>query len=332
MDGFTPTSGVVVLAGTNRPDVLDSALTRPGRFDRQIQIDNPDLKSREEILMVHLRPLKMIIDKEEVARYLAKLTPGFSGADLSNICNEAALIAAREDCDNVESKHFEAAIERVIGGIEKKNQVMTSLEKRTVAFHEAGHAVVGWFLEHANPLLKVSIVPRGRHALGYASYLPKDQYLFTKEQMMDDICLGLGGRAAEVLTMGTSSTGAVDDLEKVTQRAYSQIQVYGMNDRIGPLSFTNDGMLLPYSEETAEVMDQEARSLIQMAYERTLAIVQEHLEGVKKVAALLLEKEVIRREDIEGILGPRPYPIPLANSEVPIPPVTVDPPQPTLLP
>ncbi|KAM9976605.1 hypothetical protein ACTFIR_010447 [Dictyostelium discoideum] len=310
MDGFKPLKNVVVLAATNRPDILDKALLRPGRFDRQITIDNPDLKSREEIFRVHLAAL--LLDKSiNYAERLSKLTPGFSGADIANVCNEAALIAARRHAEIITLEHFDAAVDRVIGGLEKKNKVLSPTEKRTVAYHEAGHAVVSWFLKHCHPLLKVSIVPRGVAALGYAQYLPKEQFLQNQEQIFDMMCMALGGRVAEQLTFGTITTGAQDDLEKITKMAYSQVSIYGMNEKIGPLSYQKgqDGSDLtkPYSEETAEVMDEEVRKLLKSAYDRTTQVLQEHREGLISVANLLLEKEVIHFEEVEAVLGPRPF-------------------------
>jgi len=309
MDGFSTLKDVVVFAATNRPDILDQALLRPGRFDRQITIDNPDLKSREEIFQVHLKPL--VLDKSiNYAEKLASLTPGFSGADISNVCNEAALIAARKNADIITMKHFDAAIDRVIGGLEKKNQVLSPQEKKTVAYHEAGHAVVSWFLEHCNPLLKVSIVPRGVAALGYAQYLPKEQFLHTQEQIFDKICMALGGRIAEQLTFGTITTGAQDDLEKITKMAYSQICLYGMNEKIGPLSYPrkdSSDLSKPFSEETAEIMDEEVRIMLNKASERTKELLIKHKEGLEAVAQLLLEKEVVHFEEIEKVLGPRPF-------------------------
>eukprot|EP01132_Coremiostelium_polycephalum_P007541 gene7541-9272_t len=313
MDGFQPLKNVVVFAATNRPDILDQALLRPGRFDRQISIDNPDLKSREEIFAVHLKPLVLdhsTMTNADYAAKLANLTPGFSGADISNVCNEAALIAARRSAETVSMTHFDAAIDRVIGGLEKKNKVLSPQEKKTVAYHEAGHAVTSWYLEHCNPLLKVSIVPRGVAALGYAQYLPKDQFLYTKEQIFDQMCMALGGRVAEQITFGTITTGAQDDLEKITKMAYSQVGIYGMNDKVGPLSYPrkdSSDLTKPYSEETAEIMDEEVRILLNTAYDKTMSVLTEHSEGLEKVAQLLLEKEVIHYEDIEKILGPRPF-------------------------
>lgn len=315
MDGFSPNSQIVVLAGTNRPDVLDPALTRPGRFDRIIAIDRPDLKGREDIFNVHLTPIKIASDKAVLAKRLAFLTPGFAGADIANVCNEAALIAARHESPLVEEKHFEAAIERVVAGLEKKSRVLSPEERKTVAYHEAGHAVAGWFLEHADPLLKVSIIPRGVAALGYAQYLPKDQYLYSRSQLLDRICMTLAGRASEEIFFGDSAitTGARDDLQKVTKIVYSQISVFGMNPRIGTLSFENEPnettplSQKPYSEETARIIDEEARTLVAEAYQRTLALLRERKDSIEILAKRLLEKEVLNREDVIELLGPRPF-------------------------
>lgn len=318
MDGFNATSPeqqVVILAGTNRPDVLDPALTRPGRFDRVIAIDKPDLKGREDIFNVHLRPITTATEKGILAKRLAFLTPGFAGADIANVCNEAALIAARHGASLVEEGHFEAAIERVIAGLEKKSRVLSPEERKTVAYHEAGHAVAGWFLEHADPLLKVSIIPRGVAALGYAQYLPKDQHLYSRAQLFDRICMTLAGRAAEEIFFGDAAitTGARDDLQKVTKIAYSQVALFGMNPRIGTLSFENEQSEAsplsqrPYSEETARMIDEEVRSLVATAYERTLALLREKKEAIHVLASRLLEKEVLSREDVVELLGPRPF-------------------------
>eukprot|EP00128_Syssomonas_multiformis_P012973 Colp12_sorted_trinity150504_noHs@33492 len=312
MDGFNPSTNVVVLAGTNRPDVLDPALLRPGRFDRQIVVDRPDIKGRNSIFKVHLRNIKTEVDKEELAKKLASLTPGFTGADIANICNEAALIAARGAAQSVEYHHFEQAIERVIAGLEKKNRVLAPEEKKTVAYHEAGHAVAGWYLEHADPLLKVSIIPRGSAALGYAQYLPKERYLYSTEQLLDRMCMTLGGRASEQIFFERITTGAQDDLSKVTKLAYSQVVQFGMNRELGQLSFDmpRDGepaFEKPYSDHTAQLIDSEVRELVDSAYKRTVNLLTEKKEEVEKVAQLLLQKEVIDREDMITILGPRQW-------------------------
>ena len=321
MDGFDSNDKIIVLAGTNRPDVLDPALTRPGRFDRIVALDKPDLKGRKDIFLVHLKVLTLANPIETVASRLAFLTPGFAGADIANVCNEAALIAARNEASSVELKHFEAAIERVIAGLEKRSRVLSPEEKKTVAYHEAGHAVAGWFLEHADPLLKVSIIPRGIAALGYAQYLPQDQYLFSTEQLLDRMCMTLAGRVAEQIFFSRITTGAQDDLQKVTKLAYAQITQYGMNERVGTVSFQSeqDDKFItqkPYSEQTAKLIDEEARGLIRNAYQRVFKLIEEKKECVERVAQRLLEKEVLVREDIVELLCERPFPTKHAYDEL----------------
>jgi len=312
MDGFnTGSTNVIVLAATNRVDILDQALMRPGRFDRQIYVPVPDIKGRSSIFQVHLGTLKTELDKVPLAKKMAALTPGFSGADIANVCNEAALIAARDLSENIVLKHFEAAIERVVAGMEKKTNVLGPEEKKTVAYHEAGHAVCGWFLEYADPLLKVSIIPRGK-GLGYAMYLPKEQFLYTTEQLTDRMCMTLGGRAAEQIFFNRITTGAQDDLQKVTKSAYSQITQFGMNKEIGNVSFEQPqpGEMVfdkPFSEHTAMLVDQEAKKLISAAMDRTMKLLTEKKDLVEKVALRLLEKEVLGREDMIELLGPRPF-------------------------
>lgn len=311
MDGFNTTTNVIVLSGTNRPDILDPALLRPGRFDRQIYLGAPDIKGRASIFKIHLAGLKTKLDKDAMARKLAALSPGFTGADVANVCNEAALIAARYGLDSIDEKHFEQAIERVVAGLEKKTQVLQPEEKKTVAYHEAGHAVAGWFLEYADPLLKVSIIPRGK-GLGYAQYLPKEQYLYTKEQLLDRMCMTLGGRVSEQIFFGRITTGAQDDLKKVTQMAYAQIVQYGMSEKVGNVSFDmpqQGDMVLekPYSEETARLIDEEARNMISNAFDRTFELLKKHKENVEKVALRLLEQEVLSKDDMVELLGKRPF-------------------------
>lgn len=310
MDGFGTDSGVIVLAATNRPDVLDTALLRAGRFDRQISIDKPDIVGREAIFKVHLEPIKTADDIEP--KKLAAQTPGFAGAEIANVCNEAALIAARRNKNAVDMQDFQDAVDRVIGGLEKKNKIISPDEKRIVAYHEAGHAVAGWFLEHADPLVKVSIVPRGIAALGYAQYLPKEQFLYQTEQLIDEMCMALGGRAAEEITFGKISTGALSDLERITKMAYSIVSVYGMNDKIGNVSFYDSKggeykFDKPYSDNTAQTIDEEVRKLIEFAYSRTLDLLKERKKELEKIAKELLEKEILFQADLEELIGKRPF-------------------------
>jgi AFG3 family protein len=309
MDGFSTNSGVIVLAATNRVDVLDKALLRPGRFDRQIGIDNPDLKAREEILKVHMKPLK--VNKDVDPMEVAAQTPGFAGAELANICNEAALIAARKKRKSITMQDFQDAIDRVIGGLEKRNMVISKDEKRIVAFHEAGHALAGWFLKHASPLMKVSIVPRGSAALGYAQYTPKEQFLYTREQLYDTIRMTLGGRVAEELVFNEISTGAQNDLERVTQMSIQMISRYGMNEKVGHVSFPSNqnewGFQRPFSEKTAQLIDEEMRKYIDKAYQSTKELLKDKIDYLHKIAEVLIKKEVIFRNDLEKILGKRPF-------------------------
>lgn len=311
MDGFATDSGVIILAATNRPDVLDSALLRPGRFDRQISIDKPDIVGREAIFKVHLKPIK--IDPSVDIKGLAAQTPGFAGAEIANVCNEAALIAARKDKKTVEMIDFQDAIDRVIGGLEKKTKIISPEEKKIVAYHEAGHAVAGWFLEHADPLVKVSIVPRGIAALGYAQYLPKEQFLYQTEQMNDEMCMAFGGRAAEEIVFGKISTGALSDLERITKMAYSIVTVYGMNKQIGNMSFydskssDNYSFQKPYSDATAERIDKEVKSIIDECYNRTKSLLEKHRVHLEVIAKELLEKEILFQSDLERLIGKRPF-------------------------
>ncbi len=310
MDGFGTDSGVIVLAATNRPDVLDSALLRAGRFDRQISIDKPDIVGREAIFKVHLKHIKT--NTEVNPKKLSAQTPGFAGAEIANVCNEAALIAARKNKEAVDMQDFQDAIDRVIGGLEKKTKIISPEEKKIVAYHEAGHAVAGWFLEHADPLVKVSIVPRGIAALGYAQYLPKEQFLYQTEQMIDEMCMTLGGRAAEEIIFGKISTGALSDLERITKMAYSMVSVYGMNEKLGNVSFydsKSDGykMTKPFSEATAEIIDQEVSKLIQHAYTRVLDLLRKHQAELEILAKELLEKEILFQADLERLIGKRPF-------------------------
>ena len=307
MDGFGTNSGVIILAATNRADMLDSALLRAGRFDRQINVDLPDLNERKDIFKVHLKPVK--IDDTVDVDMLARQTPGFSGADIANVCNEAALIAARHNKKHVGKQDFLDAVDRIIGGLEKKTKVMTEGERRTIALHEAGHATISWFLEHANPLVKVSIVPRGR-ALGAAWYMPEERQITTKEEMLDEMCATLGGRAAEELFVGHISTGAMNDLERVTKSAYGMIAYAGMSDKLPNICYYNNNeynFQKPYSETTAKIMDDEVLKMINEQYQRAKSLLLEHKEGHNKLAALLLEREVIFAEDVEKIFGKRPW-------------------------
>jgi len=309
MDGFGGDSGIIILAATNRPDVLDSALLRPGRFDRQISIDKPDVKGREAIFHVHLTPIKHS-QKLDIHK-LAEQTPGFAGADIANVCNEAALIAARKGKEMVEMDDFQDAIDRVIGGLEKKNKIILPEEKKIIAYHEAGHAVCGWFLEHAYPLLKVTIVPRGVAALGYAQYTPKEQYLYNTEQLIDQMCMTLGGRASEEIFFGKISTGAQNDLQQVTKMSYAMVTVYGMSEKVGNISFYDpqqeNTFTKPYSEETGKLIDDEVRKLVDDAYQRTLALLTDRKEEVEKIALALLNREVLHQQDVEDLIGKRPY-------------------------
>lgn len=307
MDGFGTNSGVIILAATNRADMLDSALLRAGRFDRQIHVDLPDLNERKEVFKVHLKPVKT--DDTVDLDFLARQTPGFSGADIANVCNEAALIAARHDQKTVGKQDFLDAVDRIIGGLEKKTKIMTDSEKRSIAIHEAGHATISWFTEHANPLVKVSIVPRGR-SLGAAWYLPEERAITTKEEMLDEMCATLGGRAAEELFIGKISTGAMNDLERVTKSAYGMIAFAGMSEKLPNICYYNNNeysFQKPYSETTAKIMDDEVLRMINEQYDRAKQILNEHKEGHAQLAQLLVEREVIFAEDVERIFGKRPW-------------------------
>ncbi len=309
MDGFGTDLGIIILAATNRPDVLDTALLRPGRFDRQITIDKPDMVGREAIFKVHLAPIKISTTLDIYK--LAEQTPGFAGADIANVCNEAALIAARKNKEAVDMSDFQDAIDRVIGGLEKKNKIISPEEKEIIAYHEAGHAICGWFLEHAYPLLKVTVVPRGSAALGYAQYTPKEQYLYNTDQLMDQICMTLGGRASEDIFFGKISTGASNDLQQITKIAYSMITVYGMNDKVGNISYYDPNQentfTKPFSEETGRMIDEEVRSLISKAYIRTKELLTQKKGDVELLAKELLKKEVLFKSDVEALIGKRPY-------------------------
>jgi len=310
MDGFGTNTGVIILAATNRADVLDRALLRPGRFDRQIFVDMPDVHGRKEIFQVHLKPLKLSGDLD--IDFLARQTPGFSGADIANICNEAALIAARRNKKHVERQDFLDAVDRIIAGLEKKSKIITEKEKKVIAYHEAGHASVSWLLEHASPLVKVTIVPRGR-SLGAAWYLPEERQITTKDQMLDEVCAAFGGRAAEEIIFGKVSSGALSDLEKITKQVYSMVTVYGLNDKIGNISFYDSSgqseynFQKPYSDKTAELIDKEVKLYTDMAYKRTIDLLKGSKDKLAQVAELLLEREVIFKEDMENIFGARPF-------------------------
>jgi len=307
MDGFGTNSGVIIIAATNRADVLDDALTRAGRFDRQIYVDMPDLNERQEIFQVHLKPLKLVENLD--VDFLARQTPGFSGADIANLCNEAALIAARKEKKFVEKQDFLDAADRIIGGLEKKNKIITIEEKKSIAYHEAGHAAVSWLLEHANPLVKVTIVPRGR-SLGAAWYLPEERSITTTEQILDEMCTSLGGRAAEKLIFNKISTGALSDLEKVTKQAYAMVTIYGLNDRIGNISYYDpqgSGFTKPYSDDTARVIDEEVSKMIEKEYARAIKLLTDNKDKLEQLANKLLEKEVIFKEDLIAIFGERTW-------------------------
>ena len=309
MDGFGTDIGIIILAATNRPDVLDNALLRPGRFDRQITIDRPDLVGREAIFKVHLLPIK--ISQTLDVHKLAEQTPGFAGADIANVCNEAALIAARKDKQAVDMSDFQDAIDRVIGGLEKKNKIIAPYEKEIIAYHEAGHAICGWFLEHAYPLLKVTIVPRGSAALGYAQYTPKEQYLYNTDQLNDQIAMTLGGRASEDIFFGKISTGASNDLQQITKIAYSMVTVYGMNDKVGNISYYDPNQenvfTKPFSEETGKIIDEEVRKIIDVSYVRTKNLLLEKRNEVELLAKELLKREVLFQSDVEALIGKRPF-------------------------
>lgn len=319
MDGFSTEKGVIIIAATNRPDVLDSALLRPGRFDRQISIDKPDLKGREQIFKVHLKSIK--ISPNVDAQKLSALTPGFVGADIANICNEAALIAARKDKTDVDMQDFNDAIDRAIGGLEKKNKLILPEEKKIIAYHEAGHAICGWFLENAHPLLKVSIIPRGVAALGYAQYLPKEKYIEREEEMLDRMCMTLGGRAAERVVFDKISTGAQNDLDHVTRIAYAMVSIFGMNEKVGNVSFydmqNQNTFSKPFSEETSRLIDDESRKIIEGQYKRAQDLLKEKRAELDALANLLLEKEVLFKDDLEKLIGKRPFDKPELENDTP---------------
>ena len=308
MDGFPTDKGVILMAATNRPDILDQALLRPGRFDRQIGIDRPDLKGREQIFRVHIKNIK--VSPEVTPDTLAEMTPGFVGADIANVCNEAALIAARRDKTAIDLDDFNYALDKVIGGLEKKNKIISPEEKQIIAYHEAGHAICGWFLEHAHPLVKVTIVPRGLAALGYAQYLPKEQYITRKEKLLDDICMTLGGRAAESVVFDKISTGAQSDLDHITRLSYEMVVNYGLSDKVGNVSYysmLNDSFNRPFSEQTAYLIDQEVKNMIEEQYVRAKKLLTEKRQQLDALASALLDKEVLHRTDLENIIGKRPF-------------------------
>ena len=310
MDGFSTDKGVIMMAATNRPDILDSALLRPGRFDRQISIDPPDIIGREEIFKVHLKSIKAGPDVNPAV--LSEMTPGFAGADIANICNEAALVAARRNKSEVDLDDFNYALDRVIGGLEKKNKLISPKEKEIIAYHEAGHAICGWYLEHASPLVKVTIVPRGMGTLGYAQYLPKEEYIIRTEQLLDRMCMTLGGRAAEKIVFDKISTGAQNDLDQVTKMGYGMVTIYGMNKKVGNVSFyamSQDQFSKPYSNETAKLIDEEVRLLIEDQYKRAQDLLTEKRNELNLLASTLLEKEVLLKSDLEKLIGPRPVPV-----------------------
>lgn len=318
MDGFDTNSGVIILAATNRADILDKALMRAGRFDRQIHVELPDLNEREEIFNVHLKPIKLSPEIEPA--FLAKQTPGFSGADIANVCNESALIAARKNKEVVDKQDFLDAVDRIVGGLEKKNKIISVDEKRRIAYHEAGHATISWLLEHAHPLVKVTIVPRGK-ALGAAWYLPEERSITTKDQLLDEMCSALGGRAAEQISFNSISSGAQNDLEKVTKQAYAMVSIFGMSDKVGNVSYYDSSgqseysFSKPYSEKTAELIDSESKLLIETQYQRALQVLTDNKEGHQKLSELLLEKEVIFSEDLENVFGKRKWGKPLMVAE-----------------
>lgn len=308
MDGFSTDKGVILMAATNRPDVLDTALLRPGRFDRQIGIDRPDLKGREAIFNVHLKNIKRAPDV--TAYTLSEMTPGFAGAEIANVCNEAALIAARRNKKMVDMDDFNSALDRVIGGLEKKNRLISPEEKKIIAYHEAGHAICGWFLEHASPLVKVTIVPRGIGTLGYAQYLPKEEYITRTEQLLDRMCMTFGGRAAESIIFGKISTGAQSDLDQATKMGYSMVTIFGMNEKVGQVSFygmQQEQFHKPFSERTAAMIDDEVRQLVDSQYDRAKDLLRKHRNELEILANLLLEKEVLLKSDVERLIGPRPF-------------------------